>query len=96
MLGRRSERVPFSIKTCECRFPVDRCHGAKEKSLSDIFLKSGLKGISPERPERFSFNDRSLSSRLVGDTSRSRGTQREYNSKSLKDSIVKRILVFKR
>ena len=56
-LGRRSKRVPFSIKTGECRFPVDRCHGAKEKSLFDIFLKNGLKGNSPERPERFSFNE---------------------------------------
>ena len=60
-LGRRSERVAFSIKTCECLFPVDRCHdggvGAKNKSLFDIFLKSDLKRISPERPERFSFNE---------------------------------------
>ena len=71
-LGRRSERVPFSIKTCERLFPVDRCHeggvGAKNKSLFDIFLKSSLKGISPERPERFSFNEALISSRLVGDT----------------------------
>ena len=60
-LGRRSERVPFSIKTCECLFLEDRCHeggvGAKNKSLFDIFLNSDLKGISPERPERFSFNE---------------------------------------
>ena len=60
-LERRSERVPFSIKTCECLFLEDRRHeggvGAKNKSLFDIFLKNGLKRISPERPERFSFNE---------------------------------------
>jgi len=39
----RSEKVPFSIKSCECLFPVDRCH---EGDVGAAFTRVSKNGIS--------------------------------------------------